>query len=172
MPNIRIIINQAGHAAGSPGVSRDDLSLSDPISGELAPIILTNYPSASIGVTSWHWSFVSRPKTLSTDPAPTLYGHTTDTASFYPNAYGTYIIELTLNRRITGRIGAAIKSASLHYRIPSQNENDEFPGGWGFGMEQCLQTIDSYGSILKSPNGSFYKINVDNSGNLSTTKIS
>lgn len=140
MPNVNIIINQVGATPGTAGTSRDDLA-----SGQV--VTLTNDPASSVDVRVWKWTLISWPKLTATEAAPTLNNANTSTATFTPVNAGTYIIELTLNGYIKGRIGAAIKTTNVQFRIPGGQEGKEFPGGWEYALHENLRRIDYFGGF-------------------------
>lgn len=135
MPYVSIIINQVGKIPGIAGVSRDDLDV-----GSL--ITLTNDYPGYVDVTSIKWEFVSWPKLTPTHEAPILNGTTSESCTFMPEVIGTYIIELTLNNTIKGRIGAAIKTTKLKKRLPGELEADEYIGGWGYNLIDFLRALE------------------------------
>jgi len=65
--------------------------------------------------------------------------------TFTPRVYGTYIIQLTLNGNIRGKVGAAIKSRKLGIRYPSTNEGNQFFGSWQDQITSATLLIEGYG---------------------------
>jgi len=113
MPSIQIVITQNA-VSGGPNESRDDI-----VDGVL--VALTNLDNT--GVTSFQWEFIYIPS----GSAAVMAGATTDAASFTPDVAGTYLIQLTLDGRIKGRVLAAVKTDE-GIRPPADEEADEFDG--------------------------------------------
>lgn len=135
MPNVSIIVNQVGISPGEAGVSRDDL-----LSGSL--VTLTNDAPGNVGAETWRWEFISWPKMTPTQAAPTLTGALTQSCTFTPIVIGTYILQLTINGAIRGRIGAAIKTVNLNIRLPGELESAEYVGGWEFNLVNFLRVVE------------------------------
>jgi len=137
MPKIQIMLNQAGKPAGVVNVSREDLD-----SG--TPIILTN--SNNVGAVKWAWEFISVPvNEFGVSASSVLSGAATDTAEFIADLPGTYILQLTINNSIIGRIAAAVLSTSIGSRFPGIGEINEFGDfGWSTAATQLFARLDSY----------------------------
>jgi len=131
-----IVINQSGKPAGTPGASRDDLSL-----GTL--VVLTN--NDNTGVSTWLWEMESRPEGSSA----TLSGATGPTATFVPDVVGSYMVKLTVDGPSvdpdTDTRIAAVKTAYLEMRKPAAREQLEFDAidGWAPAMQVALDAIDA-----------------------------
>lgn len=124
MVTASIVISQAGHFEGLPGVSRDDLSLG-------VPVVLSNHENS--GVVDWNWRLLAK-------PGGSTAGIDTPVAStcrFTPDVAGSYLVQLLLNGRERATIIAAVKTSYLGLRIPAIGEVDEFSGGW----ESAIQTL-------------------------------
>lgn len=68
--------------------------------------------------------------------------------SFTADAYGTFIVELTLNRQLKGRVGASVLSPYLGFRLPNTDEQREFVGGWGDATYTALRALeDGYATV-------------------------
>jgi len=96
MVTVSLIITQSG-TPGTPGVSRDDLSLG-------VPVVISNDNNA--GVTVWSWRLLARPS----GSAAALLTNNDPTTQFTPDLAGSYLIELKVNGRARGRIIAAVKT--------------------------------------------------------------
>ncbi len=91
MPTVNIVIDVAGEAAGSPGVSRSFVySKIDP-----APPLVTLSLGDGTGVTSYLWEIVSQPVGASA----TLSSAVVASPTFTPTASipGTYLVACTVN---------------------------------------------------------------------------
>lgn len=135
MAYVSIIINQSGKPLGEAGVSRSDLS-----TGSI--ITLTNDEPGNAGATSWEWKMLSWPKATPTEESPELIDSDTNTCQFIPTRVGTYIIQLVINDKIRGTIGAAIKTTNLIKRLPGERETNEYPGGWGYVLLDLLKDLE------------------------------
>lgn len=136
MATSNIVIRQSDNNA-TPG-SRDDLVL-----GTTVTLLNAN----DTGVTTWFWQFLDIPNGSSV----VLLTPTQAIATFTPDVVGTYLIRLTVNGSIYSSVGAAVKTAKLHFRIPAVKEEGEFDQfrGWGTAVNAALKAIDDgYGQEL------------------------
>ena len=128
MVTASILINQSGRPAGQPGVSRDDLVLSQIIT-------LTNHDNAE--VVSWNWQLLSKPA----GSLSSLVGSTSGSCQFTPDVAGSYLIQLHLNGRVRATAVAAIKTTYLGLRIPAVGETSEL-GGWETGLQAIVSQLE------------------------------
>ena len=137
MATVNIFINQVGAPSGYAGISRDDLSTSKLTT-------LTNVNRSDLAITSYKWKFLSWAKSDPTDSPPELSGADGYAATFTPLVEGTYIMQLTVNSKIKGTIGVAIKTSLLDIRLPSGSESNQFNGGWEWALSEALTTLEAY----------------------------
>lgn len=110
-----IVINQSGKPAGTAGISRRDLAV-----GSL--VTLTN--DNDTGVRAWAWQILDQPD----QAAPvSLSNPNAASATFTPNAVGTYRIRLTVNEGLKGevqtRLGAILTAGGD--RFPAAGEQGD-----------------------------------------------
>ena len=135
MATAAIILQQSNDSYSTPG-SRDTLILN-------SPITVLNQNDG--GVSQWQWTIVDKP----TNSAAFLVSPTSSTTTFTPDIAGTYLVKLVVNSgAASNQVGAGIKTANLHYRIPAATETIEFSTsrGWAIAANNALATIDSYSS--------------------------
>lgn len=123
-----------------------------------APVTLSIYNPANDSILNPIWSFDAPYGDKPEDSLASLLTPFTSVSGFTPDAYGTYLISLrvTVNGVFqTLKIGAAVKTANLYYRIPATTESDEFDNGltpehgWGPAIKTALQLIDDgYGAAV------------------------
>lgn len=121
----------------TPG-SRDNLALSSPITATLQTTGI---------ITQYLWTLIDKP----TNSAATLSSTGADTTTFTPDIAGTYLLKIVVNGGgASNQVGAGIKTANLHYRIPAATETTEFSSsrGWAIAANNALATIDSYSSTI------------------------
>jgi hypothetical protein len=124
MATIQIVITQSA-VSGAVNESRDDL-----VTG--TAVFLTN--SDNVGATSFLWEFINVPDTS----AATISGSTTDTPWFTPDVVGSYLIQLTINDRIKGRVVAAVKTAEGMREIATGEANEL---GWQNTVNDNFETL-------------------------------
>jgi len=145
-PIISISIN-----GGPANVSNDDIAL-----GSTVTLINTD----RIGIDRYVWEIIAKPSGSSTVLSFQTWDRTVDggvlpnpiTTSFVADVRGTYIIGLTLNRNIKGRVGAAVRSEYLNMRVPAIGELNEF-NGWGTAICDNLIDLEDGYNILASAGG-------------------
>lgn len=137
--SLNIIIIQNG-IPGEPNVSRDDLELYKTIS-----LIGIDNDGYALTGTTFSWQFISWGQIGPNTEAPTLFGSNTNTASFIPSIYGTYLLKLTLGNGLSKTIAAAIKSDILGLRFPSSKEGGQFPLNWEGETNKSVKYIEGYG---------------------------
>ncbi len=121
MVTIQIIIDQVGKGIGTAGASRSDLDVNKQIT-------LSNYDNS--GATTFKWELISWGTDIN-DPntaTPTLTGSDESIAYFTPTKIGSYLIQLTVNNRIVGKVIANIPTTYLGIRLPAEEERKEFNG--------------------------------------------
>lgn len=136
MPTINLIIQQNNDSHSTPG-SRDDLVLNSLVT------VLNQSPS---GITTYLWQFIDIPA----GSAATIDSPNASLIHFTPDIVGTYLVKLTINGgRLSGTVGAAVKTVNLHMRLPAAAEVTEFsPKGWARAIESALKVIDDgYGNL-------------------------
>jgi hypothetical protein len=133
-PIISISIN-----GGDPNVSDDSI----PLGGT---VVLEN--TDRINVDGYSWQLVSKPPGSAATLSMISWDRQRDggalddiKTSFVADKHGTYIVELTLNRWLKGRVGIAVKSPYLNMRLPVAEEQDEFEG-WGTALFNSLMTLE------------------------------
>jgi hypothetical protein len=139
-PIISISIN-----GGVPNVSNDDVPYG-------STVILEN--TDRVNVDGYSWKLVSKPPGSSASLSFVSWEREQDggslgdiKTSFVADAYGSYIIELTLNRWLKGTIGVSVRSPHLSIRLPAKEERDEF-GGWSSAVYGALISLeDGYATV-------------------------
>jgi hypothetical protein len=145
-----IVINQVGKPAGVPGVSREDLSLD-------VPVVLTNGHNS--GVVAWNWRLMSKPD----GSLAGLNTPTASSASFIPDAYGSYLIELLVNGRTRTTAIAAVKTSFLALRLPAKGETNEL-GGWAKALNASTQQMETGVEEEGGGGGGHHHITHENGG--------
>jgi hypothetical protein len=142
-PNIKISIN-----SGTVNESRDDIELNEVVELE---------NTDKTAVDAYSWEMVSKPPTSSATLTSGVSWQRSVTGEtlgdiktwFIADAYGTYIMQLTLNRRIKSRIGIAVKNPYLDFRMPGSKEQNEFDG-WDTAFYTLVTSLeDGYNNNLQ-----------------------
>lgn len=116
-------------------------------------------PTNYFGATSFLYSDHITIKNLSSLPGGTtevlvVFSPQNPATSFTADAYGTFIVELTLNRQLKGRIGASVRSPHLSMRLPGTDERGEFVGGWGQALYSSLVSLEDGYATVSAATGS------------------
>ena len=130
METINIIINQTGKPAGVAGQSRDDLAL-------YIQVVLSNYNPTQLEIETYLWELISVPETSLT----TILFPSSNISGFVPDVVGSYLVQLTANTRVSKRIIATIKTASLGLHLVADKESREFDG-WSNELNDSLQKLE------------------------------
>jgi len=112
------------------------------------------------GNDGYQWKIISYPDTC-TEP-PTLENATSKTSYFNAPQRGTYIIQLTMTHRFTGRkikgqIAASYVTEKYGLKISSQNEGSEFSYGWQGYTNDNLRTLEQKG-IFSNIDGDIFEL--------------
>jgi len=139
MPEVQIVIDVDGEAAGSPGTSR-----TFPYSKVSAPGVTATLSLSNItGVTAFFWEIIDQPKLAtavlsdSSIAAPTF--------DFTQNVSGTYLVSCTINNGQSASTNAvAITTANHALRKLAAQENLEFNAtrGWAEAYNAAVDAID------------------------------
>lgn len=151
-PTIKIDGSVSG--AGTAGVSRDDLVLSETIT-------LTD-PANGAGTYAW----VMRTRPVGS--TATLSGASTPTATFVPDVEGTYLIELTfdgtdrsgyddaIGQFISTQGGCAVKMSN-GTRVPGAGETTQYgTEGWHPALDGVLRNHDERGDLDGAAEGTVW----------------
>lgn len=128
MPTVAIRIN--GAAAGP--------NLDLPIN---TLVTLTN--NDNTGVTTWNWSFITRPE----GSAAAIASASSATSTFTPDVEGTYLIQLVVNQALvtqaSGRTVAAVLFVKTRQRAPAGREATEADAtlGWSLANNRVLKQV-------------------------------
>jgi hypothetical protein len=119
---------------GTPGVSRDDLSVSQGIT-------LYAVCDAPYVATTWKWEFLSKPA----ESTAVLGSPTNETTTFTLDVAGSYLIQLTVDEHLVARVIAAARTTNLNLRLPAKYETDEFGDGqdWPYTLEVAVKRMDT-----------------------------
>ena len=124
MATASIRINQATNSSptGVAGRSRDDIDAGDVVQ-------LRN--ADDTGVRSWRWRIVDRPEVSTAN----LSNPVSAAPTFTPDAFGSYLIELVVNKGRTGEVDRRVVAVrdTLGLRVPAAGEAAE--ANWLIGGE-------------------------------------
>lgn len=150
MATIQIIIDQTGKPAGQPGESRSDLAVNETIT-------LSNYDN--LGARTYRWELISWGTDLGDPdtPKPLINNANSPVATFTPTRVGSYLIQLTINNRVKGRIIASIKTSFLSLRLPAEEEAQEFDGGWDWNLIDIIKKLEA-GIAAAGAGGTFLNL--------------
>ena len=126
----KILINQLGNISGTPDESRDDILLTNPV------LLISE---ENDGVNEYKWEMISKPENSSA----ILENDETSVATFIPDEKGSYLIQLTINGTISSRKIASVKTDILALRLPAEEENGEFDGGYDSNIINIIKELEA-----------------------------
>jgi len=135
--SISIVVDITAEAAGSPGVARTFAYTK--LSG--APTVTLSLSDLT-GVTSFNWTFVSKP----VGSSAALSSATVASPTFTPDVEGTYLVQCTVNSgEAYAKNAIAFTTERLALRKPAAGETTEFSSdsGWREALNELFDVADT-----------------------------
>jgi len=133
MASIELVISQTGNPppGGYTFGPREDI-----VTGSLLNIV--NSPTGNQGVTLWFWELVDQPATSNI----VFAAPNTVAQSFTPLVAGSYLIELTINNNIVGRVRVGIESATqLRTTAVGEATEASLAAGWARNQQLNVERL-------------------------------